>query len=122
MRGVDFGLGIGYNADAASKPFSQTFTKPKPVISTPAPSRGAATDALKVGMMARFKSSFVAASPGVAPGGSGSSPAGTMKGFVQGATLGGQGPSGAPSSGTKSDQSQTKERPRQRRRPSGWDQ
>ncbi|CAM6121392.1 unnamed protein product [Calypogeia fissa] len=124
VRGVDFGLGIGYNADSASKPFSQTFTKPKPVISTPVTSRGAATDALKVGMMARFKSSFVAASPGVAPGGSGSTPSRTMQGFVQGATLGAPSvaPNIAPNSDNKSDQSQTKDRPRQRRRPSGWDQ
>ncbi|KAL2630787.1 hypothetical protein R1flu_015473 [Riccia fluitans] len=68
VRGVDFGMGIGYNPDAASKP-TQPANKSR--SNQPArsdvPSRGAAVDALKVGMLARFKSSFVAASPGNGP-------------------------------------------------------
>ncbi|KAL3688731.1 hypothetical protein R1sor_015040 [Riccia sorocarpa] len=73
VRGVDFGLGIGYNPEAAgkssqpaSKPASKTKSSNQPSRSE-TPSRGAAVDALKVGMMARFKNSFVAASPGNGP-------------------------------------------------------
>lgn len=47
VRGVDFGLGIGYN--------------PEP-CNVSVPSRSVAVNSLKTGMMAQFKSSFVAAS------------------------------------------------------------
>ncbi|KAG6556407.1 hypothetical protein Mapa_002350 [Marchantia paleacea] len=80
VRGVDFGMGIGYFPDAAgktsapsSKPkASQPSTYSRISGSSEVPTRGAAVDALKVGMMARFKNSFVAATPGAGPG-SGSS-------------------------------------------------
>ena len=50
VRGVDFGLGIGYN------PESNTTS------SSPVPSRPAAVNSVRSGMMAQFKNSFVAAS------------------------------------------------------------
>ncbi|MCO5574722.1 hypothetical protein L7F22_028512 [Adiantum nelumboides] len=58
VRGVDFGLGLGYKPDSETNKASQANKKME------IPNRGVAVDALKVGMMARFKSSFVAASSG----------------------------------------------------------
>lgn len=49
VRGVDFGMGIGYNPESANTP------------SQSAPSRSAAVSALKMGMMSKFRSNFVAA-------------------------------------------------------------
>ncbi|CAL9148958.1 unnamed protein product [Musa hybrid cultivar] len=51
VRGVDFGLGIGYNPDTANAATSHSV-----------PSRSAAVNSLRTGMMAQFKSNFVAAS------------------------------------------------------------
>lgn len=62
VRGVDFGLGLGYKPEADTNKVSQVSKKVE------IPNRGVAVDALKVGMMARFKSSFVAASSGNAAG------------------------------------------------------
>ncbi|KAK9984890.1 hypothetical protein SO802_034415 [Lithocarpus litseifolius] len=50
VRGVDFGLGIGYNPESNN-------TSPSSV-----PSRSAAVNSLRTGAMAQFKSKFVAAS------------------------------------------------------------
>ena len=50
VRGVDFGLGIGYNADSNN------------TSSSTVPSRSAAVSSLRTGMMPQFKSNFVAAS------------------------------------------------------------
>ncbi|XP_073395939.1 DEAD-box ATP-dependent RNA helicase 24 isoform X3 [Physcomitrium patens] len=63
VRGVDFGLGIGYSADAASTAPSAPLEKTPKVQykREEVPTRGTAVDSLKLGMMARFKSSFVAA-------------------------------------------------------------
>ncbi|KAL1821429.1 hypothetical protein ACET3Z_016298 [Daucus carota] len=52
VRGVDFGLGIGYNAESKSAPLHVV------------PGRSAAVNSLRTGMTAQFKSSFVAASSG----------------------------------------------------------
>lgn len=62
VRGVDFGMGLGYKPDTDTIKASQVNKK------VDIPNRGAAVDALKVGMMARFKNSFVAASAGSATG------------------------------------------------------
>lgn len=50
MRGVDFGLGIGYNPESNNAP------------SNTVPSRSATVNSLRSGMMSQFKSNFVAAS------------------------------------------------------------
>ena len=66
VRGVDFGLGIGYSVDSANtKPSAPQEKTPRAQVRTEeVQTRGVAIDSLKQGMMARFKSSFVAASPG----------------------------------------------------------
>lgn len=51
VRGVDYGLGIGYNPES-NNASSQAAV----------PSRSAAVNSLRTGMMAQFKSNFVAAS------------------------------------------------------------
>lgn len=63
VRGVDFGLGIGYSADAANAAPSvpQEKTPKVQYKKEDIPSRGSAVDSLRQGMMARFKSNFVAA-------------------------------------------------------------
>lgn len=86
VRGVDFGLGIGYNPDASSKPQSQS-----------TPSRSAAVNSLKTGMMAQFRSSFVAASSNSEGSSFGASNAPAIKrptllGFVSGGSIGGEAP------------------------------
>ncbi|KAH9319005.1 hypothetical protein KI387_020774 [Taxus chinensis] len=85
VRGVDFGLGIGYNPDAVNRP-SQS----------PIPNRGAAVNALKTGMMAQFRNNFVPASSNSHASSSSQSfstvgnqrPA--VGGFVSGGTIGGE--------------------------------
>jgi len=78
VRGVDFGLGIGYNPESNNSS-SQTV------------GRAAAVNFLRTGMMAQFKSSFVPASSN--PQNSNSNmyadkrPA--LSGFVSGGTIGG---------------------------------
>lgn len=82
VRGVDYGLGIGYShgsGNAASQPPSN---------------RTATVNALRTGMMAQFKSSFVAASsnPQSAGGNSSNTSASrrsTLPGFVSGGSIGG---------------------------------
>lgn len=133
VRGVDFGLGIGYNAEAKSAP------------SHVAPSRSAAVNSLKTGIKAQFQSSFVAASSGSLNAGLSNSSgmqAGNrvLRGFVSGGSIGGgvhapqtsspvnSSPvqSGPRSSESRENTSQknsesSRERVRERRRPSGWD-
>ncbi|KAL9242955.1 hypothetical protein vseg_016908 [Gypsophila vaccaria] len=131
VRGVDFGLGIGYNAEGNS-------SSPQPA------SRAAAVNSLRTGVMARFKSSFVAASPSLQTQGTGNAntykPA--LSGFVAGGVIGGDAnrPRQAPmtnfvaaSGGTESiavqnpgqnasqRSSESSRDRRERRRPSGWD-
>lgn len=83
MRGVDFGLGIGYNPEGNSSSSHSVQSRP------------AAVNSLRTGMMAQFKSSFVAASSNSQNSGVNSSssmytnkrPA--LSGFVSGGTIGG---------------------------------
>ncbi|KAK9704760.1 hypothetical protein RND81_07G009300 [Saponaria officinalis] len=131
VRGVDFGLGIGYNTEGNSS------------SSQPA-SRAAAVNSLRTGMMARFKSSFVAASPTLQTQGTSNANAykPALSGFVAGGVIGGDAnrPRQAPmsnfvaaSGGTESiatqnsgqnasqRSSESSRDRRERRRPSGWD-
>ncbi|CAK7348443.1 unnamed protein product [Dovyalis caffra] len=84
VRGVDFGLGIGYN------PESNNSSSPD------ATSRSAAVNSLRTGVMAQFKSSFVAASSNSqSPGLNNSSSASAnkrpaLRGFVSGGSIGGE--------------------------------
>lgn len=83
VRGVDFGLGIGYSAESNN--------------STPSsvPSRSAAVNSLKTGMMAQFKSSFVAASSNPQNQGMSNNSSAyankrpALAGFVSGGSIGG---------------------------------
>lgn len=79
---MDFGLGIGYNAESKSAPLHVV------------PSRSAAVNSLKTGMKAQFQSSFVAASSGSLNAGLSNSSgmqAGSrvLRGFVSGGSIGG---------------------------------
>lgn len=85
VRGVDFGLGIGYNPESANRSSQSTI-----------PNRGAAVNALKTGMMAQFRSSFVPASSNSPASSSGQSfstvgnQRAVASGFVSGGTIGGE--------------------------------
>ncbi|XP_062143248.1 DEAD-box ATP-dependent RNA helicase 24 [Alnus glutinosa] len=132
VRGVDYGLGIGYSAESNN------------TTSSSVPSRSAAVNSLKTGMMAQFKSNFVAASSNPQNQGmSNSSKAYANKrpalaGFVSGGSIGGDtykpqttssftpAMSGVntPGSGENASQNNSessRDRARERRRPSGWD-
>lgn len=134
VRGVDFGLGIGYNPESNN-------TSPSSV-----PSRSAAVNSLRTGVMAQFKSKFVAASSNSQNQGlSNSSSAYANKrtalpGFVSGGSIGGDvyrtqtaisfcpAMSGVNTTSQISTQNATqkkpessRDKPRERRRPSGWD-
>ncbi|OMO63998.1 hypothetical protein CCACVL1_22119 [Corchorus capsularis] len=131
VRGVDFGLGIGYNPESNN------------ASSQAGQGRNAAVNSLKTGMMAQFKSNFVAASSNSQSQGFSNSSSvrrPTLSGFVSGGTIGGDinraqtsgSFSTAPTSGlnTPSNTGQntsqrnsdsSRDRPRERRRPSGWD-
>ena len=82
---MDFGLGIGYNPESGN-PSSQTV-----------PSRAAAVSSLRTGMMAQFKSNFVAATTLSSSQNQGSSKSSSvyankrpvLQGFVSGGTIGG---------------------------------
>ncbi|XP_051181526.1 DEAD-box ATP-dependent RNA helicase 24 [Lolium perenne] len=120
IRGVDFGLGIGYGDSGPQ---------------VPAP-RSATVNTLKTGMMQNFKSSFVSASSS-APSNSAPSrgaapfvkPA--LRGFVSGGTIGGgppapsfvpaARPAGNNNENGNSNPERSKEQRRERKRPSGWD-
>ncbi|KAF7818129.1 DEAD-box ATP-dependent RNA helicase 24 [Senna tora] len=127
VRGVDYGLGIGYSPES---------NNPSP---NTAPSRSATVNSLRTGMMAQFRSNFVAASsnsPSQSFGNSTSMPANkrpTLPGFVSGGSIGGDiNTSRTPASpavnatfqnsGANAGQKNAdSSRPRERRRPSGWD-
>ncbi|KAF0915444.1 hypothetical protein E2562_036292 [Oryza meyeriana var. granulata] len=129
VRGVDFGLGIGYNAESGSQ--------------VPAP-RSAAVNSLKTGMMQNFKSSFVSASSNTSSNSTPSRGAPpsfvrpALRGFVSGGTIGGDSnparavqpapslvPASRPAESTIENANPNPEssrgRPRERKRPSGWD-
>ncbi|KAL5219536.1 hypothetical protein ABZP36_020220 [Zizania latifolia] len=127
VRGVDFGLGIGYNAESGSQ--------------VPVP-RSAAVNSLKTGMMQNFKNSFVSAasntSSSIAPSrGAPSFVRPALRGFVSGGTIGDANPARAvqlapsfvpasrPAENTDEDGNpnpgSSRDRPRERKRPSGWD-
>uniref|UniRef100_A0A2P2IST1 RNA helicase n=1 Tax=Rhizophora mucronata TaxID=61149 RepID=A0A2P2IST1_RHIMU len=141
VRGVDFGLGIGYNPESDN-------------TSSPAASgRSAAVNSVKMGMVAQFKSNFVAASSNSQSFNSSPSVCANKKpalpGFVSGGSIGGemlraQSSSALPgftSGGSISGDSNktqmmnqnfarnasqknttsSSDRGRERRRPSGWD-
>ncbi|KAJ9547741.1 hypothetical protein OSB04_020284 [Centaurea solstitialis] len=122
VRGVDFGLGIGYSSE------------PKNTPSSGAPhGRTSAVNSLRTGVMAQFKSSFVAASSNSQSQGS-SNKKMVLPGFVSGGSIGGDVRSSLPPTqisstpGNTSNQNReqgsserSRERPRERRRPSGWD-
>nr|XP_043620871.1 DEAD-box ATP-dependent RNA helicase 24 [Erigeron canadensis] len=130
VRGVDFGLGIGYN------------TEPKNTPSTALPGRSSAVNSLRTGVMAQFKNSFVAASSNSQNQGvNNSNKKMVLPGFVSGGSIGGDTrapptqyhsssstpmPSGNSANQNKEHGSQdsserSRDRPRERRRPSGWD-
>ncbi|KAG9157191.1 hypothetical protein Leryth_004875 [Lithospermum erythrorhizon] len=134
VRGVDFGLGIGYNAE------------PKNVPSNTLPSRSTAVNSLKTGMMSQFRNTFVAASSnsqnqGFNSGSSNYPNKKVLSGFVSGGTIGGDIPTTqsvqstaaanmssvkpgshfAAQDGSQKNSQSSKDRPRERRRPSGWD-
>ncbi|XP_031100510.1 DEAD-box ATP-dependent RNA helicase 24 [Ipomoea triloba] len=129
VRGVDYGLGIGYSAESSNP------------STTTVPSRSAAVNSLRTGMMAQFKSNFVAASSNLQNqalgNSSGMNPNKKMAlpGFVSGGTIGGDinasrtsSTSNAATSVHKSREDashlssgSSKDRQRERRRPSGWD-
>ncbi|KAE8699599.1 DEAD-box ATP-dependent RNA helicase 24 [Hibiscus syriacus] len=80
VRGVDYGLGIGYNLESSN------------ATSQPVQSRNAAVNTLKTGMMAQFRSNFVAASSNSQNQGSSNSSSlrrPTLAGFVSGGAIGG---------------------------------
>ncbi|XP_057474268.1 DEAD-box ATP-dependent RNA helicase 24-like isoform X1 [Actinidia eriantha] len=136
VRGVDFGLGIGYNADSNN------------TSSSTVPSRSAAVSSLKTGMMPQFKSNFVAASSNSQnrsinnSSGAYANKRMVLPGFVSGGSIGGDvnaawttnSPNPVPTSGgnptnqnprgntSQKNSESSRDRPRERRRPSGWDQ
>ncbi|KAK1317139.1 DEAD-box ATP-dependent RNA helicase 24 [Acorus calamus] len=123
VRGVDFGMGIGYNPTSTSTP------------SHSAPSRSSAVNALRTGMMTQFKSNFVAAASNPQSGGGAQSSTSvkrpTLAGFVSGGSIGGESYStkaaapitstARPGVNTEKNSESSRDRPRERRRPSGWD-
>lgn len=78
IRGIDFGLGIGYGSEPSSNRSVNA--------SVDIQSRSAAVKSMKSGMIAKFKSSFVAASS-VAPNPNNQGT--SLRGFVSGGTIGG---------------------------------
>ncbi|AQL07150.1 Putative DEAD-box ATP-dependent RNA helicase family protein [Zea mays] len=133
VRGVDFGLGIGYNAESGSQ--------------VPAP-RSAAINSLKTGVMQQFKSSFVSGSSNTPSSSAPSLVRPALRGFVSGGTIGGDTrpaqpaptfvtaswpaqaapsvPASRPAAGNNNENGNpnpksSRDRPRERKRPSGWD-
>ncbi|KAI3981958.1 hypothetical protein MKX01_018864 [Papaver californicum] len=129
VRGVDFGLGIGYSTEPANPP------------SQSAPSRSAANNVVRSGMMTEFKNSFLAATSSSQNQGSSNNSnygASRLHGFSSGGSIGGDiktnssfspappNPGVNTAAGNSRDSSQknvegSKEKPRERRKPSGWD-
>ncbi|CAD6210912.1 unnamed protein product [Miscanthus lutarioriparius] len=120
VRGVDFGLGIGYNAESGSQ------------VSAP---RSAAVNSLKTGMMQQFKSSFVSGSSNTPSSSAPSFVRPALRGFVSGGTIGGDArpaqsaptfvpasrPAGNNNENGNSNPESSRDRSRERKRPSGWD-
>ncbi|XP_043708851.1 DEAD-box ATP-dependent RNA helicase 24-like [Telopea speciosissima] len=133
VRGVDYGLGIGYDAESVN------------TSSQSAHSRSAAVNSLRTGMMAQFRSNFVAASSDSQNHGANSNPTAyankkpVLHGFVSGGSIGGDlnrtqpassldpAPTFAKASensrenGSQKISESSRDRPRERRRQSGWD-
>ncbi|AEC10828.1 P-loop containing nucleoside triphosphate hydrolases superfamily protein [Arabidopsis thaliana] len=123
VRGVDFGLGIGFSSESSRTPSSKA-----------APSRSGAINSVRTGVMAQFKNSFVAATPSNPQNQAYPNKRPSLMGFVSGGTIGGdmgrtqsQAPPVAPTQNASShnssqNHSQSSEnRPRERKRRSGWD-
>ncbi|KAL6954364.1 DEAD-box ATP-dependent RNA helicase 24, variant 2 [Sarracenia purpurea var. burkii] len=137
VRGVDFGLGIGYSPDSTNN------------SSSTVPSRSAAVSSVRTGTMSQLRRNFVAASSNSQNEGINNS-SGTyankrmvLPGFVSGGSIGGDinaawttnlstpappmsGGNPAANQNSRENASQknsesSRERPRERRRPSGWD-
>ncbi|KAI3449387.1 hypothetical protein Pfo_006052 [Paulownia fortunei] len=129
VRGVDYGLGIGYNPESNA-------------VSNVTPSRSAAVNSLRTGMMAQFRNNFVPASSNSQNQFvQNSSSVQTTKrmvlpGFVSGGTIGGDihAPKINSTTATASASNTTlnsreiakqthsdRDKARERRRPSGWD-
>ncbi|KAJ0239950.1 DEAD-box ATP-dependent RNA helicase 24 [Hirschfeldia incana] len=125
VRGVDFGLGIGFNSES-----SGTSSQAAPSRSAAAPSRKGAISSVRTGVMSQFKNSFVAATPS-SQAYPNKRPA--LTGFVSGGTIGGdmgrtqtQNQTQTPPVATSHNSSQknpqsSEDRPRERKRRSGWD-
>ncbi|KAF3560405.1 hypothetical protein F2Q69_00010273 [Brassica cretica] len=79
VRGVDFGLGIGFNSESSG------------TLSQAAPSRKGVINSVRTGVMAQFKNSFVAAATPSNPQSQGGYPnkRPSLMGFVSGGTIGG---------------------------------
>lgn len=129
VRGVDFGLGIGYNPEPTAE-------------SNPPSNRSATVNSLRTGMMAQFRSNFVPASSNSqnqfvqSSSGTQANKRMVLRGFVSGGTIGGEMPAGkvhsvtttssasntTPNSGEITRQTHSeRDKSRERRRPSGWD-
>lgn len=134
VRGVDFGMGIGYNPESGNAP-SQT------------PGRAGTVSSLRTGMMAQFRNNFVAASSNSLNQASSSpsmypSKRPALAGFVSGGSIGGEAnrsqqqvntvnpatmPGGSNAGHRPGDNAYQKsseksgDGPRERRRRSGWD-
>ncbi|KAM7495790.1 hypothetical protein LguiA_020204 [Lonicera macranthoides] len=137
VRGVDFGLGIGYSVDSTS-----TAT---PTTSKAVPSRSAAVNSTRTGMMTQFKTNFVAASSNPQnqslnnSSGTYANKKMVLPGFVAGGSIGGDINTSRPSSlsatpmsggnttiqnrenASQRNSERSKDRARERKRPSGWD-
>lgn len=111
VRGVDFGLGIGYNSEPPPPP---------PPPKAAGGGRTSAVNSLRTGVMAQFKNSFVAASSNTQSQGQGPVKKMVLPGFVSGGSIGGAPPQTSSSTSTNQGASD-RDRPRERRRPSGWD-
>lgn len=117
VRGVDFGLGIGYKAESSNTPSQST------------PNRSTAVNSLRSGMMSQFRSNFVSAastnSQSVANHQAKSRP--VLSGFVSGGSIGGESYKPQPvsnanaSAGANGNQKSQSSRDRPRKRASGWD-
>ncbi|KAJ6794219.1 DEAD-box ATP-dependent RNA helicase 24 [Iris pallida] len=121
VRGVDFGLGIGYSPESSSTP-SQSVS-----------SRSATVNSLRTGMMTQFKNNFVAAQTNSQSDiQHQASPRPVLRGFVSGGSIGGESykPQPMPAghvggnnneNGNQKTSGSSRERTRERKRPSGWD-
>ncbi|KFK37476.1 hypothetical protein AALP_AA4G262200 [Arabis alpina] len=138
VRGVDFGLGIGFNSESSGTPSQAAPSRSAavPGRSAAAPSRTGAINSVRTGVMAQFKNSFVAATPSNNPQNQGyPNKRLSLTGFVSGGTIGGdmsrtqtQAPPVAATTHNPSLQNSTQtnphsseNRPRERKRRSGWD-